>query len=106
MAVTLTLDASLSTTSLFLNGKELVTARPAGYLPLIIRLDGAGLVFGGENVLVVYVVSGEIAQERHATHRTTLTINSITLPKSKRTGLRRLGGGTRARVSFATPVSS
>lgn len=55
MAVTLTLDASLSTTSLFLNGKQLVAARPAGYLPLIIRLDGAGLVVGGENVLVVYV---------------------------------------------------
>lgn len=59
-AVTLTLDASLSTSTFWLNGNQLVVARPAGYLPLSLRLDGAaGLVVGGMNVFVAYVDGSE-----------------------------------------------
>ena len=60
LAVTLTLDAALSTSSFWLNGKQLVAARPAGYLPLSLRLDGAaGLVVGGANVFAAYVDGSE-----------------------------------------------
>ena len=60
LAVTLTLDASLSTSTFWLNGNQLVVARPAGYLPLSLRLDGAaGLVAGGANVFTAYVDGSE-----------------------------------------------
>jgi hypothetical protein len=59
-AVTLTLDASLSTSTFWLNGRQLVVARPSGYLPLSLRLDGAaGLVVGGANVFAAYVDGSE-----------------------------------------------
>ena len=59
-AITLTLDASLSTSTFWLNGKLLVSARPSGYLPLHIRLDGVnGLIIGGNNVFVAYVDGSE-----------------------------------------------
>jgi beta-galactosidase/beta-glucuronidase len=59
-AITLTVDASLSTSTFWLNGKMLVSARPSGYLPLHLRLDGAnGLIIGGNNVFVAYVDGSE-----------------------------------------------
>jgi hypothetical protein len=59
-AVTLTVDASLSTSTFWLNGKQLVAARPSGYLPLSLRLDGAaGLNFGAANVFAAYVDGSE-----------------------------------------------
>lgn len=58
--VTLVVDGSLSTSTWWLNGAQLVAARPNGYLPLVLRLDTAGLVpSGGANVLTAYVDGGE-----------------------------------------------
>ena len=55
-AVTLIVDAALSTTTWWLNGKQVLVANPAGYLPTVLRLDTLGLVFSdtAENVLVAY----------------------------------------------------
>jgi hypothetical protein len=40
-AVWLVVDAALSTTTWWLNGKQLAVQNPAGYLPTVLRLDGA-----------------------------------------------------------------
>lgn len=58
--VTLEVDGSLSTSSWYLNGVQLVAARPNGYLPLVLRLDTAGLLYGESiNVLTAFVDGGE-----------------------------------------------
>ena len=55
--VTIELDASLSTSTFWLNGNQLVVAKPNGYLPLVLRLDNAGLNFSDtlDNIFVAYV---------------------------------------------------
>lgn len=53
-AVTLIVDAALSTTTWNLNGKQLIIQKPSAYLPVVIRLDQNGLNFGGNNVIAVY----------------------------------------------------
>lgn len=55
-AVTLVMDAALSTTTWWLNGKQIMLQNPAGYLPTVLRLDTNGLVFNDtvQNVLVAY----------------------------------------------------
>jgi len=59
-AVTLTLDGALSTSTFWLNGQQLVVARPSGYLPLSLRLDGAaGLRFGAANVFAAFIDGSE-----------------------------------------------
>ena len=59
MAVTLVVDASLSTTTWWLNGKQVMVQNPAGYLPYMLTLDTHGLVYGsGGNVLTAYVDGG------------------------------------------------
>jgi hypothetical protein len=58
-AITLVVDAALSTTTWWLNGKQLAVQNPAGYLPYIVRLDTNGLAIGSsENVLTAYVDGG------------------------------------------------
>lgn len=61
MVVTIELDATLSTSTFWLNGNQLVVAKPNGYLPLVLRLDDAGLNFSDtqDNVFVAYVDGGE-----------------------------------------------
>lgn len=45
-AVYLVVDAALSTTTWWLNGKQIAIQNPAGYLPFVIRLDGSnGLIY-------------------------------------------------------------
>jgi hypothetical protein len=55
--VTIELDAALSTSTFWLNGNQLVVAKPNGYLPLVLRLDNAGLNFSdtADNVFVAFV---------------------------------------------------
>ena len=54
--VTLVVDGALCTSSWYLNGVELVSSRPNGYLPLVLQLDTAGLAFGDAgNVLAAYL---------------------------------------------------
>ena len=50
------MDAALSTTTWWLNGKQIMVSNPAGYLPTVLRLDTNGLVFSDttDNVLVAY----------------------------------------------------
>jgi hypothetical protein len=53
-AVYLVVDAALSTTTWWLNGKQIAIQNPAGYLPFVIRLDGNGLLTNDttQNILV------------------------------------------------------
>lgn len=59
--ITLIVDSALSTSDFYLNGVQLVASRPNGYLPLVLRLDTKGLVFGDSsiNVLTAYVDGSE-----------------------------------------------
>lgn len=63
--IELELEGVLSTSSVWLNGVQLVNSNPAGYVPTILRLDNAtsgaaALVFGGGlNTLVVYADGAE-----------------------------------------------
>ena len=57
MSVTLVVDAALSTTTWWLNGRQVAVQNPAGYLPYVLRLDGsAGLLCkdNASNLLVAY----------------------------------------------------
>jgi hypothetical protein len=53
-AVTLVVDASLSTTTWYLNGKQIIVQNPVGYLPTVVTLE----VRSGANLLVAYVDGG------------------------------------------------
>lgn len=56
-AITLVVEGAVTSSSWWLNGVQLVALQVGGYLPMVLRLDGAGapLFFGGEeNVLVVW----------------------------------------------------
>lgn len=58
--VTLVLDGALSTSSFYLNGVQLVANKANGYLPLVLRLDNAGLLLNGAtNVLAAFVDGSE-----------------------------------------------
>jgi beta-galactosidase/beta-glucuronidase len=54
-AVTLVVDAALSTTTWYFNGKQLLVQNPVGYLPTILELD---VKAGAENILACYVDGG------------------------------------------------
>lgn len=63
-SITLVVDGALSTSWWWLNGVQLVAAKPNGYLPLVLRLDTANvpLIYGNSsapNVLVAYVDGGK-----------------------------------------------
>ena len=53
-AVTLVMDAALSTSTWWLNGKQIMLQNPAGYLSTVLRLDTNGIIFNDTagNVLV------------------------------------------------------
>lgn len=53
--VTLVVDAALSTTTWYFNGKQLLVQNPVGYLPTILELD---VKAGAENTLACYVDGG------------------------------------------------
>lgn len=56
-AVTLVVDAALSTTTWWLNGAQIVVSNPAGYLPTVLRLDtlpAFNFSDATPNVLVAY----------------------------------------------------
>ena len=53
--VTLVVDAALSTTTWYFNGKQLLVQNPVGYLPTILQLD---VNVGAENLLACYVDGG------------------------------------------------
>jgi hypothetical protein len=57
-AVTLVVDAALSTTTWYLNGKQLLVQNPVGYLPTILQLDKSGLLYGKPNTLACFVDGG------------------------------------------------
>ena len=56
-AVTLIVDAALSTTTWWLNGNQVTVQNPTGYLPYVLRLDTNGLTYNAStpNVLAAYV---------------------------------------------------
>lgn len=53
-SVTLVVDAALATSTWYLNGLQVVATKPNSYLPLVLRLDTNGLIFGGNNTLTSY----------------------------------------------------
>eukprot|EP01048_Picozoa_sp_COSAG05_P006408 COSAG05_NODE_414_length_10051_cov_120.012158_4_plen_605_part_00 len=53
--VTLVVDAALSTTTWYLNGKQLLVQNPVGYLPTVLGLE---VKVGADNVLACYVDGG------------------------------------------------
>ena len=114
--VTIELDASLSTSTFWLNGAQLIVAKPNGYLPLVLRLDNAGLNFSDtlDNIFVAFVDGRCVHRCALSCPLSPLSCPSVVLlserlqlpaatsfPFSSIDVVKRRAGGTRAAVLFA-----